>query len=362
MTMRLVVNVGKYLLAVIVLAYLIRSNWNSEVKVKDGQEYVVPGIKEIIGKPVQAGPLVIALGAMATGLFLTYYRWYVLVRAHGLPFRVTDAIRLGLMGSFTSQFLPGSISGDVVKAAFIAREQDRRQLSVATVIFDRAIGLLGLCWIVALLGAAFWIFGNQTIATRKELQTIIVFALAISAASLAFWFFLGLLSSKRADALAAKCESIPKLGATLAEFWRAGWIYRCKGSYVFGAVFLALVSHFFFTVAFYCAAITFQDANLIPALGVHFVFFPIGEIIQTVPFTPGGAGLAEAAYGWLYGLAGSAIEAGTFTGIVYRLITWFWAVAGYLIYLTMRPASRVATNELVNPPLEEPDVEPAQTV
>ena len=48
------------------------------------------------GQPIQSGYLVAAFGLFSAALVLTLLRWYVLVRAVGLPFRVIDALRLGL--------------------------------------------------------------------------------------------------------------------------------------------------------------------------------------------------------------------------------------------------------------------------
>ena len=58
-------------------------------------------------------------------------------------------MRIGLIGFFYNSVLPGSVGGDIIKAAAIAREQSRRTIAVATVIMDRVIALWGLVWFVA---------------------------------------------------------------------------------------------------------------------------------------------------------------------------------------------------------------------
>jgi glycosyltransferase 2 family protein len=55
--------------------------------------------------------------------------------------------------------LPGSVVGDVVKAAALARGQSRRTAAVATVIMDRLIALWALAWVVAVLGSVFRLTG-----------------------------------------------------------------------------------------------------------------------------------------------------------------------------------------------------------
>src|SRR4029077_20694250 len=117
-------------------------------------------------------------------VLLTFVRWYFLVRAQGLPFSLTSALRLGMIGFYLNTFLPGAVGGDLIKAAFIAREQSRRTVAVATVIIDRVIGLCGLFWLVVLLGGAVWLAGDPAIDRERSLQTILAAATAVVVVSL----------------------------------------------------------------------------------------------------------------------------------------------------------------------------------
>ena len=76
---------------------------------------------EALQRPIQLLPLAFAVILCFGSVLLTFVRWYVLVRAQNLPFSVANSVRLGLIGYFLSTFLPGSIGGDIIKAAFIAR-------------------------------------------------------------------------------------------------------------------------------------------------------------------------------------------------------------------------------------------------
>ena len=84
---------------------------------------------------------------------LTFVRWYYLVRALDLPFRMADAFRLGFLGFLLNFVSLGSVGGDLFKAVFIAREQHgKRAEAVATVVIDRVIGLYVL-FVVASVAA-----------------------------------------------------------------------------------------------------------------------------------------------------------------------------------------------------------------
>ena len=69
------------------------------------------------GKPIHLGYLLAAAALYLAATLLTFFRWYLLVRAVSLPFRLVDALRLGLVGLFFNTFLPGSVGGDIIKAA-----------------------------------------------------------------------------------------------------------------------------------------------------------------------------------------------------------------------------------------------------
>ncbi len=121
------------------LAFVIWNNWEP----KPGSGGV--GLKNLFSPEREKhwGYYGLAAICAATSITVTFVRWYFLVRAQDLPFTLRDALRLGLVGNFFNIFLPGSVGGDLLKAAFLAREQERRTVAVSTVLIDRGVGLWG---------------------------------------------------------------------------------------------------------------------------------------------------------------------------------------------------------------------------
>jgi uncharacterized membrane protein YbhN (UPF0104 family) len=303
----------------------------------------------IEGEPIHAGFLALAFLAGLTGVTITFLRWYVLVRAVDLPFRVPDALRLGFIGFFFNTFLPGSVGGDIIKAAFLAREQKRRTVAVATVIMDRAIALWALVWFVALLGAAFWGLGLLVGQGAPQCRTVVKAALAIIGASLLVCVLLWLLPAHRAERFAGRLGRLPKVGHPAAEFWRAVWMYRCRPRSVLAVLALSWVGQVFFVLLFYCSVRTLWDPNSgqeIPSLLQHFLLVPIGLVIQAMPLFPGGAGIGELGFGKLYQWVGCSEASGVLGSLVQRVVNWVLGLFGYVVYRRMRPALR--------PPAEEP--------
>src|SRR5262249_54885324 len=110
-------------------------------------------------QPIHVGFLAIAILLYASAVVTTFLRWFLLVRALDLPLSLRNAMRYGLIGLFFSSFLPGSVGGDIIKGAVLARGQSRRTAAFATVLMDRGIALWALVWFVAALGSIFWLAG-----------------------------------------------------------------------------------------------------------------------------------------------------------------------------------------------------------
>lgn len=335
MSKHILVNVGKYLLAAGLLAWVISSNWapaNGKGVGYVWQTHVLEG------KPIHLGYLAAAAAIYLAAILLTFYRWYLLVRAVELPFRMADALRLGLVGLFFNTFLPGSVGGDIIKAAFLAREQDRRTVAVATVIMDRVIALWGLVWFVALMGSLFWLTGHLEGPVAARSKRIVVIAGIVVGVSVVVWLLMGLLPGWRAERFAGRLERLPRVGASAAEFWRAMWMYRCRQTIVAAVLGMSWIGHIGFVFAFWCSANALWSPELgaIPPLAEHFLLVPIGLVVQAIVPTPGGAGGGEWGFGGLYRLFGASEVNGVLGSLVQRVITWVYGLIGYLVYLRMR--------------------------
>ncbi len=330
-------NVLGYLLAFGLLSYVVYSNW------KPGDPAGLASLwnKHVVeGEPVHWGFLAIAVCTLTYGLCVTLVRWYLLVRAQDLPFRLADAFRLGLIGFFFNTFLPGSVGGDVIKAAGLAREQSRRTVAVATVIMDRVIALWGLIWFVAGLGVIFWCCGLLENSPGAEAaKHVVQIAVTIVVVSVVIWLLMGLLPTASAEGLANWLGRLPRVGTSAAEFWRAVWMYRLRQKSVFLTLLLSWTGHVGFVLTFYCCVRVLWDPEggvPIPTLAEHFLIVPVGLVIQAMPLFPGGAGIGEAGFGGLYNWFGCAASTAVLGSLVQRVLNWMGGLVGFLVWLRMR--------------------------
>jgi uncharacterized protein (TIRG00374 family) len=303
------------------------------------------------GKPIHWGYLGLAAIILTLSVLLTFLRWYYLVRAQDLPFRIPDALRLGIIGFFFNTFMPGSVGGDAIKAVFLAREQkNRRTIAVATVIMDRAIALWALVWFVAICGLIFWAAGLLEGLDERGMKRsllIIKVAAGIVVTSFSAWLLLGLLPPHRAEKFAVRLNRLHKVGHSAAEMWRAVWMYRCRQGSVAMTMLISWIGHIGFVLTFYFSVLVLRDAHdpmqRIPTLAQHFLIVPIGLVINAMPLFPGGAGIGELGFGGLYKWLGASVACGVLGSLVQRVIQWVLSGIGYLFYLRLRRTLQAGT-------------------
>ena len=283
------------------------------------------------------------------------YTGGIFVRALDLPFTVRNAFRLGMVGVFYNTFFPGSVGGDLLKAYFLAKEHpERKTRAVATVVADRALGLFGLILFVAVLGTMAWAGGDARIVANADLQWMIKLMAAIAGASIAGFLLLGLLPQSRVDRFAGRLLRIPKPGKSPAELGFTVWMYRQRMRTVVLCVGLSALSHFGLVFAFSSASRVFPPEN--PAdnatLAEQMVIAPIGFIAQALPVSPGGVGVGEAVFAWLYKLSGRPASRGVIARLSLRVVEWIIGLIGYIVYLRMKKELPVVDEEEESPPAE----------
>jgi glycosyltransferase 2 family protein len=307
----------------------------SAADIRAQQERATPGLVEVFSRPINPWPLALACGLWRACLLITFVRWYLLVRAQDLPFTLRQAIRLGLVSYYFNSILPGSVGGDILKAVAVAREQSRRTVAVATVLLDRVIGLWALAWLVALAGGVFWALGNPYLLHNEALKMIVRVTAGIVFTSALVWSLMGLFSAEKSEAVARWLARFPKVGGSMAELWRAGWLYRRKKTAVAIALGMTLVGHAGWVVIFHLCVSAFPDIDA-ATLPEHLLIVPAGMTAQALFPLPGGVGGGEAAYGWLYTLLGKAAIGGILGCLVQRVIAWAIGLIGYVIYTRMK--------------------------
>jgi hypothetical protein len=260
---------------------------------------------------------------------LSFVRWWVLVRALTLPFRLTDGIRLGFLGYLLNFVGLGSVGGDLIKAVFIARQQPgRRTEAVATVILDRIIGVYTL-FVIASLTILLVGLPQSGGAVRAVCDFTFVAAAASTVALLLMLF----LPFEKWRLFARLCR-VPKFGPVFGRLVWALHAYRHRLGALAVVFGLSLLIHTVFPVAIFLIARALYTSP--PSIAVHMVSVPLSLSMGAIP-TPGGLGTFELALDQLYKLLSPSANAdGIVVALAYRLITIVVAAIGVVYYWTSR--------------------------
>lgn len=319
---KLLIQFAKIGISLGILAYLAIDVWHNH-----------PGLfRRLWEEPKRWDFFLLAWMLILSAVMLSFVRWFFLVRALDLPFRLRDAFRLGFLGYLFNFVSLGSVGGDLFKAVFIAREQEgRRTAAVATVVVDRFIGLVGL----VLIASAAVLLTDMT-DFRAEFQTLGKFTLL--AASIAMLVFFGLMFRFGTEGPIADflCE-IPRVGDLFQRIYEAARAYQKQRAVLLLALMITFGTHGLNVLGFYCIARGLPDTA--PSLAVHFLIIPIGMVSGALPLPGGGLGAFEAVMKELYAQVMPAqgnLAQGLVVALVYRIITILVAITGVVLYLTRR--------------------------
>lgn len=304
-----IVNAGLTALALGLLAFTL---WRNQAKILDVWR------QSPDGRMLAAG-----LAVYVAALLVTFLRWHRLVAALGLPFRFRDAIRLGFIGNVFNLVIPGAVGGDLIKAAFLCREQERRTQAVASMVIDRAVGLLGLFVLAGAVGGYAWS------GASVEVRRLIAFAwimVICGVVGLAILFSPGLYRP-----LLRLFPESGKLGKVLAELVAMASAYRERIGVVALALAMATASHALFVLAFFLADRALFGAEA-PGVLDHFLVVPLVLFSTAIP-VPFGAlgvseGLSETLFRQMLGFGGGAVAM-----LGYRLLMYSGGLISVIVYV-----------------------------
>ena len=275
--------------------------------------------------------LALAFAFCLTGLVSTFIRWMIVVRAQGLTLRFRDAIRVGFMGNAIDLVIPGQIGGDVFKASFLGRGQERKTKAVASILVDRAIGILGLFTLAALMGALNW--GTVPTEVRRVIAAIWLVWLGVAVGLLA------VLSPALFRPLERRFAGRRRLCKVFAELHEISVAYRDRKFAVAVGLAMSTVSHGLYSLSFYAVSLALLPDP--PSLLNNMLMVPLVLLSTVVPLPFGALGLSEQVSDDLFRLLGH--PAGALTMLAFRVVTL--AVAGVSVSVYLFHSAEVARQQ-----------------
>lgn len=267
-------------------------------------------------------------------ILLFAYRWHKLLLWKNIRIRFSSSLRLAAIGNFFTVVLPGSMGGDVVKTYGLVRNMDSKRMNAVTAtIIDRILGVCSLLIVVAAASAAFLLFSKKYLIPQPGYLHLIEWIFAGSSVMLLFTLLLIFaMQSKRTYLL---------LGSLLGRLPAYRYVSPALGSLhsttisskrIACLILLSIAGHILNIMVIMCIAQAVGDP-LRP--GAHFLLSAVGISGNLVPLTPGGIGIAEGIFAYVYAAAGSGN--GALIGLMSRMFNYMVFIGlGFPLYIFMR--------------------------
>ena len=259
---------------------------------------------------------------------LMAYRWMVLLCALTAGSRppFPAVLRIFFISTFVGSFLP-SLAGDVYRAYGLSRLRVSGVQAAASVIMDRALGVLSM--VVVAVGALA--YARDLIALPGVLPTVVIAAAGCVAAGAVLY------SEPLAGIALALAARLPGRKARVLAAGLIDAVRRYRQHHV--EITSVLVSSIVVQVLRVLQAWCLGMAVGIPApIWTYFVFIPLIVIVMQVPISVSGLGVSQAMFALLFTRVGVPTADAVALSILFVALAIVGNLPGALLYATGRRA------------------------
>ncbi len=259
------------------------------------------------------------------GLFISAFRWQILIKAQGDHARLVFLAKSYLVGAFFNNFLPSRIGGDISRIRDGSRYSQTLLKSSAIILVERLSGII----ILLVFASVASIF---RISIAQEIPVVwISLLLGLLGLLLIFIFFTPF--ADRLIKIIPDTKFLIKIKSKTFDFKNIILQYKDKKIALAKTLFWAfllqinVIMHFFLIGKALHLQIQFYD---------YFIFIPIVLLIQLIPITINGLGLREGSYIEIfefYGVAPGAAFSFALIDVAFMLII---GLAGGIVYVTRK--------------------------
>ena len=281
-----------------------------------------------VGAAFHQWPLMLAIVALVyLQIAIMSWRWNMLTNALEFGLRYREAFSLSLIGLLFTVVLPGSVSGDIMKAYYLGKRVPRQRAQAFTTIFmDRYLGLVSLLAI----GGAGAALNFKLVSQNHILATLATFVAASLTGGVAI-LLIAVLMSRRISGWMRRLEGRVPLSGVLVRVWNSVETYRNRPSALFAALLVSLPAHLLACLGIYLA-MRAVDAPAVP-VECYLLFVPLGLITTALPLSPAGVGIGQAAFYTLFNIlapGAGASASNAFT--VYQTLQLAVFLTGFVSY------------------------------
>lgn len=266
-------------------------------------------------------------------LFLSCFKWWLVLREAGVKVSISTAIDLYLQGYVFNFFLPTSIGGDVIKSNLLKQRSGRTFSTVfLATIFDRLSGLVAL---LSLFSVSMIIIYNEVVMTY----------LPYLAATLLLVLLVILVIYSWGQPLLLKFVTTFHLERWVTTAHKAWLFIRHRPIFLIKVLTISLVFH---TSGMFAHYLLFQSFNAPINYISVLLMLSVARVVESLPISFGGFGLREAVYVFFTNIFSQVTPNQM---VVYALLAYtlpFSFIGGFLLLKLVRQLIRGEEKKLPN--------------
>jgi len=289
---------------------------------------------------VNANRLLLLAGLLlnATAVAVSFRRWQMLLSVQDIRLPFPAVGRLGMIGLFFNLAIPGAVSGDLLKMAYIARHAPKKKAeAVLAIVIDRVIGIMGLFIVATVMILVSLQLLLNLDAEYRPLQAA-VFVVGLGSVGGIVAVLLVEVREKLvkhrwgAGLLDFGARKLPTaVTDTIRRFVDALELFRGDRRAVFMALGMSIFIHGSLGLNLLCLGRAVGEDRL--RARDYFLAVQVGNAVAAIPVTPGGVGTRDATIATFLKACGATPEKIGVIPLALSLIMVLWALSGAVVFV-----------------------------
>ncbi|MBN1993211.1 MAG: flippase-like domain-containing protein [Anaerolineae bacterium] len=281
--------------------------------------------------------LFLALGLYLIAVVSNAVKWFILLRAQGIPVPLGPVTNYTFVGFFFNNFLPANVGGDIMRGYGLARYTERSAEAAVSVVVDRIIGLLAYMFTAVIAALIAVYLAPHQLTTHQTLtESLKYIGLVAIIGTIAIAAAFAMMLSHRLRQLVGKVFALKFLQPLQPLYQRlsdAFGAYRHQYAALLGAFGVGVINVLLTGLV---------DVTIIAGLPGHippiyiFLFNPIIAVALIAPISIGGLGTMSAFYVYFYGLVGVAGPLAFALSLIKQAVIYLGSLPGGVLWLRRR--------------------------
>ena len=264
--------------------------------------------------------LLLAILILLVNIVFLAYRLKIIFIGENLNLSITESLQLTYIGYFFNNFMPTAVGGDVIKAHYASRTNQKKMKSYASVFMDRFIGLYSFLIIAAIALVLNW----KEFQIPGVKQMVFLFLMA----GLAVFLVATNKSIKNMTEHFFERIKMLRLGKALEDLYAIVHDYGNRKDVLIKAFIVSFIGQCLYFIVIY---MLFAALGHRIAIGNIFLIMPVVTFISMIP-SIGGLGVREGAIVALFApLAGK--DNAFAASLLLLSLLFFASFVGGIIYL-----------------------------